>query len=323
MSSTTPIQSDSIRLNPGFDYSFNGKVYEIRDAVVRLLTVEELDRIESGYPDPVKRRAITLAKSLVRLGELTEIDEFVLQKMLGVDRDRLEASIVELQQKVLRPYVPGPALAVSDAIELNPGLLVNNQHITTAKLKLLTMTDQKAIWAEPQELRLEASLAASIFSFGDVEDRAIIRSAIGGLTTPDQDRLDRAFKALEAKYTPTTQKQEGATAYVIRHCDVLTDEFTLKPGVEINDQVVTTCVGRLRTQAEFAEIERIQDEQEALLVGLAHNVYSLGAYTDRDLIREAVRHLIFPDAKLIEEKVDALRRSFPGYESEAGEAELA
>jgi hypothetical protein len=320
---TTTIQSEPIDLT-GFTWKGPGnKTYEIRDAVVRLLTAGESDRIDK-IEEEADRRRTRLCKSLVRLGELRELhDPFIIDEMLAVDREKIERAIANLSEGQSGAPVSDP-VAVSDPIDLNPGLRINGSMVTTARVKLLVKREIKQILQAPEDERLDLELKYSLLNLGNVTDRRIIEAAVSDLTSVDEIRLHTSISELRLKYMNPQVAAPAPAAekdFTIEGIEIVSEPFALNPGLVINGQVITEARVRLLWRSQWTEVDAQPSDSEKGDLSFLYSIHSLGNHTDREIIRAAVGSLTMPDVARIQDEVDALlaRFSEPITGSKGGE----
>lgn len=204
----------------------------------------------------------------------------------------------------MNPAAPVPA--VSEPITLSPGVMLNGSAVTEARVRLITRADRSAASKEPEDNRESFILARQIASFGSSRDQTLIASAVDHLTAPDEARLRNAISELEAVFflAPTLDKQGSVP--VVPTSDILSEEFSLNPGIVVNEVEYKTARIRMVTRGQWKEIQAAPDADRDDLT-LFYAIASLGGEVPQ---RDWVMMLTDVDVERINNEITELRERY-------------
>jgi hypothetical protein len=98
-------------------------------------------------------------------------------------------------------------LIESQDITLSPGIVYDGKQIKTARVKLLTRGERKAIDLLPDDKQDDRSFKDSISKLGHLTEREKIDEAAELLFAPDEVRINQAIKALHEKYMEPSKSE--------------------------------------------------------------------------------------------------------------------
>jgi hypothetical protein len=315
------VESKAFRLRAPFSYKdASGKLVDITDAIVRLITDGEQRAVDAGAAQ--MRDTSFLLQSIVRLGPFKKdstshiLTAAVLQSMPAVNTRQIREEITKLENSGCE--IELAETAVSEPFKLQPGVLIDGQRITECKVRLLCRGDSKAIAAEPEDDRINAQIARCIVELGEVVDREKIARAVLGLTDGDELRIQKALASLQLANadglidagTPET----ASVDYEVEGVEIRSARFDLKHGVRYQGRLLTSCVVRLMTRGEIGRIGRLPEARQSD-ASLIESIAELGDLKfDReaagDLLGELVNSLAMIDIEIINREVASLRDSF-------------
>ncbi|HKV38519.1 MAG TPA: hypothetical protein VJX67_04835 [Blastocatellia bacterium] len=202
------ILSDPIQLRPGV--MIDGHL--ATTCQVRLLT--RADRVLLQDEPDLERGPDALARSIACFGEcddpdlirqavdcLTVPDEMRIQSAaLGLQAKYCDLDPDEEQAPAQAAYSIQAADILSEAFNLNPGILVNGEPATECVVRLMTRGEWKRIQSAPESDQDFLAHIYSIARIGRVTDRAAITEAYYSLTQADVKRVDREVGRLQASF---------------------------------------------------------------------------------------------------------------------------
>lgn len=103
-------------------------------------------------------------------------------------------------------------LIESADIALNPGIVFDEQKITTARVRLLPRRDRKPIELLPVEQQDDRFFVESISRLGSITDRDKIALAAEELFAPDEERIWEAMRTLKAQHSEPDKSPSSKSA---------------------------------------------------------------------------------------------------------------
>jgi hypothetical protein len=144
----------------------------------------------------------------------------------------------------------------SKPFRLNPGILVDDKRVTECVVTLLTRGEKKNLQKEPETTREDTTLAQSIVRLGEMTDRTLILANLDNLAEIDVLRINREIQRLEEQCFEAGEVVEPFQKRTMNTSEILSEAFSLNPGVTINGKEQQSCVVRLLRRGEIKEIER-------------------------------------------------------------------
>jgi hypothetical protein len=181
--------------------------------------------------------------------------------------------------------------------------------ITEAEVRLLTRADRKVIFApgSPDE-RQDIALLKRITRLGDITDANTIATALDYLPLVDEDALQKAIVELDTKFVSVGKADLPAAKAMTRSSDIVSDVFSLNPGVIIDGREQKSCVVRLMRRGEWKQVDAEPDSQKRDDLALYFNIVQLGDCTDVTL--EHLDQICLADYERINAEVRKLEDSF-------------
>ena len=209
---------------------------------------------------------------------------------------------------------------LSTSFELNPGIVLKGVKIKHCQIRLLTRGERKAIALEQDETtRDDLFFAQSIARFGTIEDRNEIGDLVDKLVRADELRIRGEMAKLDAKFLTTdTPPEEPAVKKTVRASDILSEPFSLNPGIVINGQRVTTCVVRLLTRGEWRQVQALENKAERDDLYYLLSVVQFGEVTNTT--PGHIDELLDVDVQRINDEIGRLEELY-APESKSGDGE--
>jgi hypothetical protein len=193
---------------------------EFVEATVKLLTRGEQSAIfKLPEAERVDAQIARVIHSLHGARGIEQTDRGIIASVIDalavVDADRILSAAAELEQEYTQlspagppvplPRIPGNTEIISDAFELNPGIQVGGEKITTCRVRLLTRGEWRQLDSETDpQARLDLELLNTIVQLGG--SATITIEHVQALTLPDCERINSQVEALRAQYAPETKR---------------------------------------------------------------------------------------------------------------------
>ena len=211
---------------------------------------------------------------------------------------------------------------LSTTFELNPGIVLKGAKITDCQVRLISRADRKVLpLVESETEREDTFLTQSIARFGSITDKNQIRDLIDKLYMGDELRIREEIATLEAQFVRASKKpEEPAVKKIVRASDILSEPFSLNPGVLINGQRVTTCVVRLLSRGEWRQLEAEQNSIKKNDLYFLLSIVQFGDITE--ITSEHIDELLDVDVQRINDEIGRLEEIYaPDSKSGSGEPE--